>query len=221
MASITKAQAKAIAAGLVSDLGIERNAAKLPVVGEVLTRGAKGFIDEAVKNLEGSTSSGTLASELTFGIAQEGAIFYLSIGYPKDSAAASYWDFVNSGVKGVISGDGKYKFKTIYPNKKMATALLLWYRKGASKVNVSDVKRYGEEGKTETKGTRLKKAISEADKLKALAYGTAVNIKKKGIKATHYFDEAARRTLGEDFKEAVITALAADVIITVKQFNEQ
>lgn len=213
---------------MLNNLGSQKGAfADLSIVDAMLAESAKVFIENALDNLSkaDAINTGELSSSLTFTIERKGGAYILSIGYPPGSKAAKYYDFVNKGVAGVVSNNkgatGDYKFKTPYPNKPMATMLLLWYRSNSAKVGTRDAQKYTQKG-IETKGKRLKETINKVPSLKQLAYATATKIKKEGLRPTHFFDEAIESSFNESFREAISAALKAEVTLeirrTVKEF---
>ena len=95
-------------------------------VDALLATYAQKFIEAAQRNLRAKHKIDTGAlMEITFDVSFMGKGYTLTLGYPKDSKAAEYWDYVNKGVAGVdktINGS-PYKFKTKYANKKMAGSI--------------------------------------------------------------------------------------------------
>jgi hypothetical protein len=217
---ITANQVKFLKDNLLSKLGSERPNNNLPVVEQILADYAKEFLDTANANADkaGLTYKGTLQTDLTFKVTQNGRSYEIAIGYPTTSPAAEYYDFQNKGVAGVgKSIASPYSFKTMYPSRKMVTQILLWIRDGKNKSRF--------EGQTQnlsalqTKRKRLSDAVDSSNNFKALAYGTATNIKKNGIKQTLYFDNAITSTFNKDFVNVLSKALAADVSLKLIQTN--
>ena len=130
-----------------------------------------------------------------------------------DIQIASTYKFLNEGVKGVESGSGKYAFKTKYPNKKMALALLKWVK------NRRIVSKYKAISETEEKNKKIKAISDAATSQKALAYAMATNIKKKGIKATYFFSGksySAVEATKKEQKKRFATAFKLDIIENLK-----
>lgn len=119
------------------------------------------------------------------------------------------YKFINDGVKGVESGKGKYQFKTIYPSKKMATAILKWVRKRGIAT------KYKAISKTERKNKRIKKMIEESDNLKGMAYAISTNIKKKGIKPTKFFTKALKGCT-DNLPDVIAKGYKLDIINSLK-----
>ncbi|NDB61992.1 hypothetical protein EB001_26665, partial [bacterium] len=88
---------------------------RMDMVEDLLATYAKKFIEAAQRNLRAKQKIDTGALlDMTFDVTYMGKSYMVTIGYPKDSKAAEYWDFVNQGVAGVgktLSGS-PYKFKT-------------------------------------------------------------------------------------------------------------
>ena len=216
---ITANQVKFIKDGFLGKVGEDRSK-MLNVINVVLGRYANEFIGSAIKNAEKAsiTYKGNLQSDLTVKVTETSGGFEIEIGYPTTSPAAEYYDFQNKGVAGVgKSIASPYSFKTMYPSRKMVTQILLWIRDGKNKSRF--------EGQTQnlsalqTKRKRLSDAVDSSNNFKALAYGTATNIKKNGIKQTLYFDNAITSTFNKDFVNVLSKALAADVSLKLIQTN--
>ena len=121
------------------------------------------------------------------------------------------YKFIDQGVKGTRTGKGKYAFKTEFPNKKMATALLKWIRIRGAGGKV----KYTAKGTNEAKNKILHRKIQSSTNLKSMAYGMAVNIKKHGIERTLFFTSAVQDTvkiqkdkIGSAFKLDIIQSLS-------------
>lgn len=122
-----------------------------------------------------------------------------------DVEIASTYKFLDQGVKGTEGGRGKYQFKTKYPGKKMALALLRWVkvRRVATKYKAISA--------NEKKNQRIKKLSKKADSQKSLAYAIATNIKKKGIKPTMFFSDAVKETIKHQ-KKVLADSVKLDII---------
>lgn len=222
--SISRSQAQAITDGFLDGLGSTRPApGVMPIVEEVLSLAAEAFINNANENLRQSDAiaTGELSTQLTFYVQQLGSTYELRVGYPKGSEAAKYYDFVNKGVQG-LAGSGRapgspYKFKTPFASKKMAAAILKWYQQQGRGATSIQRPMSGLESKRKS----IRDTISQADSLKAMAYATAVNIKKKGREATKYFDKAVTNSFGPEFIESMAAALSGEVRLQIRQINTQ
>lgn len=202
---IQKAQAALLAEGTLNGLGSQRVNSELSTVEAILSEAAKAFIQSATDTLQktGSVATGELLTSLTFDLEQNGSRYQVTIGYPKDTKAAKYFDFINKGVKGTEGGSGAYQFKSPYPSRKMALAIQAWRKlSGRQSRNVNT-----SVSQLETK----RKSVAEAPTSLSIAYATATNIKKHGIKPTHFFDKATQETFNDQLKEALQVALGADI----------
>jgi hypothetical protein len=138
--------------------------------------------------------------------------YTISLGYPKSEPASKYWDFINKGVKGTknIKADSKtpYKFNT---GKKSIpiSAAKKWL--GYNKLKITAVKPYRKLGVEQKalKGT------------KSLEYILARSIHRKGIRSTHYFDDAKKETFGKNFYEIMEAALGKDIQIKIRQIGKE
>lgn len=209
--SISGKQAKLVNSGGLNNLGSTDRGDKLQLnrVTESLVKMAENLITQAQKNLNkaGSTSTGGLEASIhASDIDIDGS--RLSV----DILLLDRYKFIDQGVSGVESGKGKYSFKTKYPSKKMATAILKWLRQGRNRA-LSIRKPLG--GKTEKKNLRAKKAVNESDNLKSLAYAISTNIKKKGIKPTYFFEKAVKDT-EKKWKKEIANGFKLDIIESLK-----
>ena len=173
-------------------------------VGAALVELADFLITEARGNMDkkGNTATGGTASSMKAGPLQTNAS-RLQV----DISINSNYKFLDQGVKGVEGGTGKFSFKSKYPSKKMALAILKWVkvRRVATKYKAISA--------TEKKNQRIKNISAKADSQKSLAYAIATNIKKKGIKPTKFFTKAIEATKKEQ-KKRFAEALKLDIIET-------
>jgi len=212
--SISKAQASAIADGFLNTLGEQpMKEGELPVVERLLKEFGADFILNAQKNLRDNKSiaSGAI-NDIRMQFTKFGTNYTISLGYPKSEPASKYWDFINKGVKGTknIKADSKtpYKFN---PAKKSIPISAAQGWLGYNKLKVTAVKPYRKLG-VETKAI---------DEKKSLAYVLARSIHRKGIRSTHYFDNAEKQTFGRNFYEVMETALGKDIQIKIKQIGKE
>ena len=224
--SIAKAQIQALRSGIIQSIGDTGfnivKAQDLPLLEKTLAIYGQAFNTAIGANLQktGSISSGKLAEPAQPIITKFGTSYVLSVGYEPGSEQDKYFRFVNKGVKGVggegarpKKNSGEYSYKTKYPNKKMATNLLLWLRKSANasrneKVTIT---------KTQRKRKKLSNVVSQANSLKSLAYAISGAIKRDGLRATYFFDKAVNETFNKDFIADIALALGGDVQIQIKQ----
>lgn len=175
------------------------------------------FLNKAKENIRKNNliSSGNLESQLTFDVITDGLKFEISIGYPEDSEAAKYYDYVNKGVKGYKSGtpNSEYTFNSPYPNRKMAANIFSWINRNRIKdkyeANVNKTKL----GK---KRAALTKMVNEAKNKRRLAYAISTNIKKNGIKRTLFFDNAKEFAFGKNFVNGLAKIYGKEVSLVIK-----
>ena len=193
---------------------------ELKGIEELMVLAAANFILQVQENLNqaGKIDTGTLASDIEKGeITNAGGVYSIDVGYPKGSKASKYYDFVNKGVKGTRSGtpaDSPYSFRSDMPGPSMTSAIAGWYRRHASygrketqKKNLSAVQR---------KGKKLSKMVDANKRLRSLAFATAVNIKRRGLKKTGFFDKAIQSSFGPDFVKALAKITGKEIAINIK-----
>jgi hypothetical protein len=212
--SISKAQALAIADGYLNTLGEKRmNEGELPVIEALLKKFGGDFIKTAqyLLELNGSIASGAI-NDIRVKFKKFNTNYTLSLGYPKTEKASKYWDFVNKGVKGTknVKADSKtpYKFS---PSKKSIPKKVVEGWLGYNKLKVVSVKKYSK------KGVELKAITSK----NSLAYVIARSIHKKGIRSTHYFDNAKKEVFGQNFYDVMEAALGKDIQIKIRQIGKE
>ena len=195
---------------------------KFPVLEQILFAAGLEFNETIRKNLEksGSIASGGLADVSAPQIYQEGTNYVLGLGYPLGSKQMKYYDFINQGVKGVggkkakpNKNSGKYSFKTPNPSYFMANAIARWLRDAKRKVSADRL----DLSKVQKKRRKLSKMVDEATSRRKLSFAISSKVKRDGIRATYYFDRAVKKIFNQDFKDAVETALGADILIQIRQ----
>lgn len=187
---------------------------------DMMVLAAANFILKVQENLNqsGSIDTGTLASEIEKGeVVNSGGVYSIEVGYKAGSKASKYYDFVNKGVRGTRSGepsDSPYSFKNDKPGLKMTSAIAGWYRRHATagrretqKKNLSSVQR---------KSKKLSKMVDANKRLRSLAYATAVNIKRRGLKKTGFFDKAVQNTFGTEFVKALAKISGKEIAINLR-----
>jgi hypothetical protein len=214
--SIKQVQAELLDEGLLNRLGAtERDITELPVLEQLMIRAAANFILKVKENIEvlGISDTGALSDDISSGeLVKQGNTYSIEMGYPVSSTAAKYYDYVNKGVTGVQSGSptSPYRFKTLGVGKKMALNILQWVRRNNVKGDVALTKG-------QSKRQSLSKMVSEASRKKSLAYAIAVNIKKRGLRKTGFFDQAKDLYFGNDFATAISKIIGQDVRILIRQ----
>lgn len=214
--STRQLQAELLDDGLLERLGAQReDINKLPLLERLLIQSAANFIIKVKENIEaqGISDTGALSDDISTGeLTKQGGIYSISVGYPANSKAAKYYDFVNKGVKGVKSGtpNSPYSFKTLGVSTSMRNNILSWIKRNNVKGDVAITKG-------QAKRQSLSKMVSQATKQKSLAYVVARSIKKKGLRKTGFFDNAVETIFGGDFATAVSKVLGQDIKIFIKQ----
>ncbi len=212
--SISKAQAKAIADGFLNTLGEQpMKEGEMPVAERLLKDFGADFIKTAQANLRanGSIASGAI-DDIRMYFSKFGTTYSISLGYPKSEKASKYWDFINKGVKGTknIKADSKtpYKFN---PAKKSIPISAAQGWLGYNKLKATAVKPY----------RKLGVEAKAIDSKKSLAYVVARSIHRKGIRSTHYFDNAKKEVFGKNFYEIMEAALGKDIQIKIRQIGKE
>ena len=202
--SISKAQAAALADGFIDSISDDTKDGLQPretLTGLFLLAGE--FVDDTQKNLGISNASGELSKSIKLNEPTESGNT-VSV----DVEMSFYGQYINKGVKGTKEGAGEYAFKYSTPSKKMVAALFKSIGKAQRKsVNTHEKTKAAQDVKNR------KTAKVDTTRL-AKAYGAAVNIKKYGIKATHFIDKAAITTsakvsdrLGQAFKIDILNSI--------------
>jgi hypothetical protein len=187
---------------------------RMDVVEDLLATYAKKFIEAAQRNLRSKQKIDTGALlDMTFDVTYMGKSYMVTIGYPKDSKAAEYWDFVNKGVAGVgktLSGS-PYKFKTKGASKKMIDAMQGWIERH----NIRPSDKYTISG-LEKKRKSIRSTVSQTTKIRSLATAFARSIKRKGIQPTNYFDNALKLFNSAEFQKDLAEAVGFEVQVAIK-----
>lgn len=132
-----------------------------------------------------------------------------------------YWKFVDQGVDGYLRSVGsefKYKKNTkripIDAMKKFISA------RGITPAMSISAHRKSETF-TDKKIKARSKKVNKEDALNSLAFAMGVNLKKFGIKPTHFFSEVVNADLTERLKADLAQALKRDIEVDIKaSFNE-
>ena len=231
--SEAKAQAKALREGFLKTIGEQYDLidpTEFPIAEQMLIFYGKQFNDEVQKNLNksGSIASGKIGDLVVPKVTKFGNDYEMWLGYDKDNPASVYYKYINKGVRGVggtnarpkkVASDTPYEYKTPYPNKKMATSILQWYRLGKAKTtNETQTKKLST---TQRKNRKLKQTVNKAPSLKTLAYATAAAIKRDGLRTTSYFDNAIKAVFYKEFFETMATAFGGDVQLQIRQIGNK
>lgn len=229
--SIKSLQDSLVNDSFLTDLGNDKkdyaSLNQFPTLEQFMIRAAVQFIENAKEELnrQGKVASGGLEDGLSSGELIKNMDGYLiSVGYDPSDPSSKYYDFVNQGVSGFdrsVPGT-PYKFKKklnkkggILVGAKMQKSLLMWYKLRGS-IGSRDDQKTNLSG-NQKKDKSLSRVRSQEDKLKSIAYATAVNIKKKGIERSGYFDKTIKSTLGQEFLNALTKIVGQDVKASIRQ----
>lgn len=198
--------------------------ATFPILEQILFQAGLDFNETIRKNLEKARaiSTGALVDTGVPNVTENQGTFTLNIGYPLGSKQLEYYDFVNKGVAGVggknakpKKNSGDYRFKSKFPNRRMAASIYSWLNRARKSVRTDRVDLSG----VQRKRRKLATALDEATNKKRLAYAISTAIKRDGIKATYYFDRAITENFTKDFKDALSVALGGDIILQIRQYG--
>ena len=218
--SINQLQAELLSSGTLDKLGASQqdfaSLGTLPVLEQYLILAAANFIQKVKDNIEvlGISDTGSLSDDIAQGdLIKQPNGYSISLGYPRGSKAAKYYDFVNKGVRGVKSGtpNSPYAFKNIGVGRAILRNIKSWVdRNGIRRNDVAITRR---------QATRqsLSNMVSEASRSKNLAYAVAVNIKKRGLRKTGFFDSAVDSYFGSDFASGVSKIIGQDIKVLIRQ----
>lgn len=224
--SIKQLQAESLS--FLGKIGVDEKSVELATNGSIgieyyLKISAVNFILKVQENLTrlNKIDTGKLSGELTqTAVFNSGTELSMQIGYPSDSEAAKYYDYVNKGVMGFESNQptSKYKYKKklnkkggILISSRMQDNILGWMLRNG----VRPTEKYLITQR-EKRGARLSKMVDESRNKKSLAYAVAVNIKKKGLSKTGYFDDAIEFSFGEDFRNTIAQILGQEIVLNIK-----
>lgn len=212
--NISQSQAKFLASKILNSLGTANIPdEELPVVEEIMKMFGGAFIVEAQSNLRKNKSiaSGAI-NDIRIQQTKFGNTYVLSLGYPENKPASKYFEYVNKGVKGTKNekADSKTPFK-FNPSKKSIPISVVEGWLGYNKLKAVSVKPYRKLG-VESKAL---------DSKKSLAYLVARSIHRKGLRSTHYFDDALTSTFDSNFTTVILAALGEDINIKIQATNKQ
>lgn len=217
---MSKAQAEFLTSGF-DKLGESQSdfvtSNKMPRLEKLLASYATKVIKEAQKNLNKSNTIDTGAiNQIVFEIEQDGVTFSVTIGYYANNPASKYFDYINKGVRGLEGNQNTpYKFRTRFANKKMVDAILKWVKRNS--IKPTETKKIS---KIERKRKSIRKMVETAKDnnvtLRQLATGIAMGIKKKGLKSTHYFDNALDKLKGNEFKNKLQQIMKQEINISIQ-----
>jgi hypothetical protein len=188
---------------------------------------AANFILRVQENLNkaGKIDTGGLSTEITQGeLISTGTGYEIEVGYPKGSKAAKYYDYVNKGVRGFIdessAPNSPYKYKSEYPKYGgvMHKAIMGWYRRNAGAGRLETQKKGL--SAVQRKRKKLSKMVDANQRLRSLAYATAINIKRRGLKRTGFFDKAVDESFGSQFYSAIAKITGKEIGIQIRSYGD-
>lgn len=137
----------------------------------------------------------------------------ITIGYDESNPASEYYDFRNKGVKGLQGNQTTpYKFKNLKVGRNFLATLIQWYGRHRSYVR-NETQRKNLSG-LQRKRKQLAQ-VSDADRLKSIAYLTGRKIKRKGIDRIGFFDDNISRVFNEQFENELAEAMGQDIVINI------
>lgn len=190
------------------------------VVESIISKIAVEFVLAVQENLNkmGKVSTGGLVDGVSSGkIKRKGSVLTVEIGYDLDDPASLYWDYVNQGVRGIVSkqpSKSKYRFRKLSVPPVMAEAIYGWIEKN----NISAVNEDQKKGLSKLQKKR-KKISKLGDPRMSLAYAISMNIKKRGLPYTGFWDKAVKEYLGSKFVKAVAKSAGADIRLQIRKFK--
>jgi len=231
--SEAKAQAESLANGFLQSIGEtydQFDPSEFPVAEQMFIYYGKIFNDEIKEQLKisGSIASGKIGELAVPKVNKFGNNYEMYLGYKKDNPASVYYKFVNKGVKGVgglnakpksVKSSTPYKYKTPFPNKKMATSIMEWYKLGKAKARTDTQKN--PLTTMEKKNKSLKNVVPKPLTLMQISYMTSAAIKRDGLKTTSFFDNAIKAVFNKDFFAAMATAFGGDMKIQIRQIGNK
>lgn len=242
MANITQAQKDLLSSDFLDRLNDDNDysddLSSLPLTQRLLIEAAAVFIQNARDNLQrGKNNRNFVNKGILFGAIKStvpvvsGNSVSIGIGYDSSSPARKYGDFVNEGVRGIEdqtrAPQSPFSFKSakgLNPSPSMRKALEEWIKSNRSKIsntprNVDYRKAKGRKIAGAAAAQRKRRALSQSDNIKSLAYAIGTNIRKKGLTRSGFFDDAVRDTFNDNFYSAVAAIVGADVAVSIRKTN--
>lgn len=233
MASIKQVQDEIVNDGFLDDLGNDSTdyagLGQFPSLEQFMIRSAAMFVLNIKQELnrQGKVSSGGLEDGISSGdLDKSGNGYTITVGWDKSDPASMYYDFVNKGVSGYANSRNNtpYKFEKklnkkggILIGSKMQKSILRWYKQRGLIGSRDDQTR--NLSANQRRDRSLARVKSQDEKLKSIAYATAINIKKKGIKRSGFFDDTIDSMLGQSFLDALSKVVGQDVRVAIRQAN--
>lgn len=137
----------------------------------------------------------------------------VTVGYDESNPASKYYDYKDKGVKGLQGNQQTpYKFKNLKVGRNFLATLLEWYGRHRSYVR-NETQRKNLSG-LQRKRKQLAQ-VSDADRLKSIAYLTGRKIKRKGIDRIGFFDDNIDKVFNAQFKKELAEAMGEDIVINI------
>ena len=218
--SIKQLQDELLSGGLLNQLGSSRKdyaeLNELPTLEKYIILAASNFILKVKDNIEvlGISDTGNLSDDISQGeLTKRGGTYSITLGYPKNSPASKYYDFVNKGVKGFKSKspNSKYSFKNLGVSRKMLSNIQSWVNRNSIRTNEVAITQ------RQARRQSLSNMSNESTRRQSLAYAVAVGIKKKGLRKTSFFDSAIEKYFGNDFSTGIAKTLGQDIKVIIRQ----
>ena len=211
--NIAQAQAKFLSGGGFSAItGTDRpeGGGGLSDIETTLAGYASRFLTAAADNLNktNSISTGALEKSLDFNIEKS------SRGLTMNFTALDYYKFVDKGVRGSGASRKNNTSPYSYKDKQPPVAVIeKWIIKNRLVAKARDVSKYG-------KTKRESKAIPVDKGRRDLAFLIARAIKRDGLYATNFWQDAFDKTFG-DFAAKMSEALGKTISVNLKQMAEE
>lgn len=199
--SISRSQAAALAEGFLDNLGTDKSQLipRNTITETFLIAGE--LVEDAQDNLNRSNTnaSGNLSRSIHLSDSvEQGSEVSINV------MMVDYGQFINKGVRGTKSGQGKYQFKHSTPSRKMVARMLLGIRRARKKT--TNVIARKTTSRNEIKNVKLSELSH--------AWGAATNVVRYGIKPTGFMDKAIvnarkkfRNRLGEALRVDILNSL--------------
>jgi len=202
--SISQAQAEADAEGFLDRQGNDKTLFRPVKLLSQVELIAGSIAKEAQKNLVKNTASGRLSESIEITeLTKEGSIYSTKV------TMLYYGQFVNKGVKGVVSGSStaNYAFKNLGVSAAFIKSLEQGKGRATKKISNIDTK------KTISQNEKKNATVSDS-----AVWGAAKNIKKYGIKTTSFMDKAID-TISSKVEKQLGVALRIDVENNLRNDN--
>ena len=193
-----------------------------PALTQELVKLAGTFVQRVQANLDamGKISTGAISDGIAVGeVEQDGTSVKISVGYPDNAPAGKYYDFVNKGVKGVLTGEpasSPYSFRSLGAPPVMVDAIYGWMQ--TNRIAARKETQTRKLSALQTKRARLAQ-ISQEDANRDLAYLIARSIKRRGLPYTGYIDKAITDTFNDEAIGQVAEKLGVDIAVAINEAN--